>query len=336
MLCLDEPGIWADQVREADIPVTSFYRQPGLDMRIPVKIARYAKENNIDIYHAHQCTPWFYTGLSRLLYSKPKLLFEEHGRLHPEVLNRKRRWFNRLFLQHLTDKVVSVSQDVKKRLFAYEGVRLKKIKVVYNGTKTLSLISATKRQELRQRFGLKETDIVVGCIGRLDPIKNFPLFIKGFAKAKEINSNLKGIIIGDGPLMDELKQLIITLNLQKAFLLPGYLQNAADLVNIFDVFTLVSFSEGTSMALLESMESGIPSIVTNVGGNPEIVLDQETGWIIPSDDLSAMTNATVEAAQDKKTRLDFGQNANIRFQDNFTFKKMINQYDNLYIDLLNA
>lgn len=334
ILCLDEPGLWADQVRDQGIPVTCFYRQPGLDMRLPGMIANYARTHHIELYHAHQCTPWFYTGLSRLIYSSPQLLFEEHGRLYPEVLNKKKRLFNHLILQHLTHKVVAVSQDVKERLFSYEGVSKSKTEVVYNGARPALPLPMEKRKLLRQRFGFKETDIVAGSIGRLDPIKNYVLFMEGIAQARQLNPALKGIIIGDGPLMNDLTQYIKKQNIEDAFILPGYRHDAASLVGIMDLFVLPSFSEGTSMALLESMAASIPAIVTKVGGNPEIVIHGQTGWVIPSNDLKAMTSALKAATRDRETREYAGLKAQVKFKKTFTFDTMLNSYIKIYRNLI--
>lgn len=334
VICLDEPGIWADQVRQEGVPVISFYRQPGLDMVIPYKLSRVAKRERIDIFHAHQTTPWFYTGLSRILYPKPKLLFEEHGRFYPEVLNNKKRVFNRFILQHLTHKVVAVSQDVRQRLFDFEGIDLEKIEVIYNGTTLLKKLSGREKKSLREKFGFKETDIVVGCIGRLDAIKNLPLFVKGFKKASESFESLKGILIGDGPLFNDTKALIARQHLEKDILMTGYQKNASHLVGILDVFCLVSFSEGTSMALIESMAQGVPSIVTNVGGNPEIVKDSMSGAIIPSDDIDAFSKTLIKLCKDKTLLVKMGTEAQKRFQDKFSFEHMVKNYNDLYRNML--
>ncbi len=332
ILCLDEPGIWADPVRSAGIPVTCLYRQPGVDLRIPVLLARYAKSRSIDFFHAHQTTPWFYAGLSRVMQPKTKLVFEEHGRHYPENLNRKKKWFNRMVLQKLTNTVVAVSRDVKDRLICYEGIDPKKIQVVYNGTRPLSPMGLEDRNALRHRFGYQENDIVAGFVGRLDPIKNLPLLLEGFRRAASQCPDLKLLIVGDGPLFADIKETIHRLDLHKQVTLAGYQPDAGKLALAMDIFLLVSFSEGTSMALLEAMSAGIPAIVTRVGGNPEIVVHGQTGWIIISDNSAALAASLTEAASDPKKRYTLGNNARNRFLENFTFDRMINQYKKIYME----
>ena len=101
VVCLDEPGLWASGLRRQGIPVYCLYRQSGLDAGVALKLAQYCRRHQVDIIHAHQCTPWFYAGLSRLVYSSPRLLLEEHGRFFPEVMNRKRAFFNKTAIRHL-------------------------------------------------------------------------------------------------------------------------------------------------------------------------------------------------------------------------------------------
>ncbi len=330
IVCLDEPGIWAEQVREKGVAVTCLYRQPGLDFRMASGLASYARQRRIDLFHAHQCTPWFYAGLSRLLCPAPKLVFEEHGRLYPEVLNKRRKWFNRFVLQKLTHRVTAVSSDVKQRLIDYEGVCPDRIQVVYNGVKPAPPVSDADKKALRRRFGFSDQDIIAGCVGRLDPIKNLPLFINALKTARAACPDLKGIIIGDGPLYSELKTLVKTLDMQDHIRFTGYRKDAAFLIHIMDIYTLVSFSEGTSMALLEAMSAGVPAIVTRVGGNPEIVVHDQTGWMILSDDPSALTAALTNAASDVTKRHSLGRNARNRFLESFTFDRMIQQYSSIY------
>jgi len=334
VICLDEPGLWADSVREKGIPVHALYRQPGLDLRLPIKLASFARKNRINLFHAHQCTPWFYAGLARMFVPWVKLLFEEHGRHYPEVMNHKRILFNKFLLQHVTTRAVAVSRDVKERLAVYEGLALKKTSVVYNGAKPTKKMDGGEKKSLREQFGFKKHEVVMGTVGRLDPIKNLPLFIKGFKKVKAEFPALRGIIIGDGPLFPEISAMLRSLGLENDIVLTGYRSDAASLMNLMDIFILVSFSEGTSMALLESMSLEIPAIVTDVGGNPEIVINGETGWIIPSDDHTAFEKVLHEAILDVDKRAQMGVAAKGLFCDKFVFSRMIEQYRIIYDELM--
>src|SRR5688572_23039381 len=149
VFCLDEPGEWARDLRRRGIAVHSLWRQPGLDLTMPVKLARAFRRLRVDLVHAHQTTPWIYCALSRLIYSRPRLLFEEHGRFYPEVDNRKRLFVNRAVVAKLTHRVIAVSDDIRQRLERYEGIDARRVEVVYNGVRPITKIDAAARTALR-------------------------------------------------------------------------------------------------------------------------------------------------------------------------------------------
>ncbi len=336
VVCLDEPGIWAGELRRMKIPVYCLWRQPGLDLSVSFKLAEFARTRGVDIIHAHQTSPWFYSSLSRIFHSKPRLLFEEHGRHYPEVENKKKVVVNRLFVIPLTHRVVAVSEDVKKHLVRYEGVPEEKIAVIYNGVDLPRMISPGERQRIREQLGIGDRNFLIGTVGRFDPIKNLPLLVKAIKHASQQVPEIRAVFIGDGPCLDEVKELRNRLNLTDILHLPGYRSDASSLVQALDLFVLSSFSEGTSMALLEAMAYGIPVVVTDVGGNPEIVLAGETGWVVPSNSLSDLTAAILDAALNPEKSEKFGLAGKQRFERYFTFEKMIQNYHRVYGELMNG
>jgi len=334
VLCLDEPGLWAGRLREQGIPVHGLWRQPGLDAAMPIKLARHFRQQRTRIVHAHQCTPWFYAALARLLYPVPRLLLEEHGRFFPEVENRKRAWFNRWIVKPLTHRVVAVSEDVRERLRRYEGLQHQAIAVVYNGVAPEPLLDAATRTALRREWGFAAEDFVVGTVGRFDPIKNLPLLVNSLARAGAKASNIRGLLVGDGPELGATRDLIERLRLTDRVRLTGFRDDARTLVQCMDLFVLSSFSEGTSMALLEAMAASVPVVVTAVGGNPEVVTRDQTGWVVPSNSVEALSAALLEAANHpgkRRTLADAGQR---RFEERFAFGRMIEMYRQIYREML--
>ncbi|MEN6484435.1 MAG: glycosyltransferase [Syntrophobacteraceae bacterium] len=334
VVCLDEPGSWAAGLRDRGIPVHCMYRQPGLDIGIAYKLARHCRRHRIDIIHAHQCTPWFYAALSRLLYGTPRLLLEEHGRFYPEVENSKRAFFNRTVIRPLTHRFVAVSEDVRNRLVAYEGLDYKQIEVIYNGVAPEHPLEDDERNRIRRSFGFGPDDFLVGTAGRFDPIKNLPMLLKSIAGARKTNARIRGLLLGNGPIFGQMQQLRDSLGLSAQVVMPGHRDDARRLIQCLDLFVLSSFSEGTSMALLEAMASGVPAVVTAVGGNPEVVVGGQTGWVVSSDSVEELTDAILDAAMHPDKTADFGEAARKRFQERFTRESMLGNYRAIYCELL--
>jgi glycosyltransferase involved in cell wall biosynthesis len=334
IVCLDEPGTWAEDLRSEGIPVHCVWRQPGFDPAVPLRLAGLFRRWGTRLVHAHQCTPWFYAALSRLRYSAPRLLFEEHGRFYPESDHLLRRVVNRHLISRLTHEFVAVSADVRRRLARYEGVPGHRINVVYNGTADAPRLDASERARLRRDLGLESSDIVVGLIGRLDPIKNPVLLLRSVAELTKSGVPVRLLIAGDGPLRSDIERAVVDLRLGDAVQMLGFRNDTRRLMQILDVYALPSFSEGTSMALLEAMSAGVPAVATAVGGTPEILEYGVTGWLVPSDDLAALTDAIREAAIRPDIRAGRAAAARKRYEGKYTAKHMLDRYRDIYARLL--
>ena len=130
-----------------------------------------------------------------------------------------------------------------------------------------------------------------GTIARFDPIKNHILIIKAFAEYQKMQPNSLLVLVGDGETALELKSLTQSLNITSKVLFTGYQLNTEAYLQHFDVFLLTSFSEGTSMTLLNAMQFKKSSIVTNVGGNPEIIKHEYSGLVIKNDDQEQLVES---------------------------------------------
>jgi L-malate glycosyltransferase len=147
--------------------------------------------------------------------------------------------------------------------------------------------------------------------------------------AREV-PRLRGLLVGEGPVMSEVRQLIDATSSSDRVKLTGYRSDARDLVQAMDLFVLSSFSEGTSMALLEAMAAGVAVAVTDVGGNPEVVQREQTGWIVASDDREALTVALLEAVRNPQKRQAFADAGRHRFETQFAMRSMIARYRDEY------
>ena len=334
VFCLDEPGAWAKNLRQAGIPVHCLWRQPGLDLSVSFHLAKLFKKWNISLVHAHQCTPWFYSALSRVIYPKTRLLFEEHGRFFPEMDRLIRRWVNRLLIRGLTHRFVAVSKDIRDRLVKYEGLNSGDIEIVYNGVDPPPQITREKRLSLRRSFSFVEQDFVVGTVGRLNSIKNIPMLIASVGMASGNIPNLRCLIVGGGEEYQALEATIVEQDLSECVKLSGFRTDAVELTQCMDLFVLSSLSEGTSIALLEAMAAGVPVAVTAVGGNPEIVIDGISGWVVPSGDVARLSDVIREAVRSPEKAHALSTGGQGRFAEMFSFDYMIERYTEIYDEMI--
>lgn len=332
LCCIESPlGPWGKTLQASGIPVFSFNRKPKLDRKLIANIRRIIKGNKIQIVHAHQYTPFTY-GFFASRGTGAKLIFTEHGRFYPDSSSRKRRLVNRALFPFV-DKVTAISEATKQAMVQYEVIPAKQIEVIYNGIHAITPTSTEDQQALRNELGIPEHALIFGTIARFDTIKNQTLMIRGFAKALNTHSNIRLVLVGDGPERETLAQLVDELDLQDAVHFTGYQPEPKRYINLFDAFLLTSLSEGTSMTLLEAMSVGKPCIASNAGGNPEIVSHEKTGLIFPSENEPELVNAMNRLIADEALRARFSAEAIGTFDARFTAAVMQKRFMAIYKSL---
>ncbi len=336
VFCLDEPGAWASRLRERGIPVTALWRQKGIDLSLPIRLAQHMRQINASIIHAHQCSAWFYSALSRLYFRQPKVILEEHGRFWPEPDGALRKLGNRLLINPLTERFVAVSSDIASRLQRYEGIPSKRIQVIYNGVTPPQFPESDAVVRMRASFGISPTEFVIGTVGRLDPIKNLPMLVSALSAVCRTQPQVKGLIIGDGPQREEVSRLIADAGMSGRICMTGHRDDARTLLACMNLFVLASFSEGTSVALLEAMAAGLPAAVTAVGGNPEIVENGVSGWVVPSGETAALEQVFERAVADPTICAALSIAGRRRFETQFTLSAMLDAYRDVYRDILRS
>jgi len=330
ILCIDgQIGPWGQELQKKGFPHFCLHRKPGFDLQLIRDIHQLIQRENVDVVHCHQYTPYTYGWFGSLFTGKP-VIFTEHGRFYPDVSSPKRRLINPV-LQMRTAAITAISAATKQALVDFENLAANRIDVIYNGIADTRVTAST---DLKRQLGLQDDDIVLGTISRLDPIKNQCMMLKAFKRARASNPQLKLLMIGDGPLREELKALTRELGLDDCVIFTGFQPNPQAYLALMDIFLLPSLSEGTSMTLLEAMSFGKPSIATAVGGTPEILQHGKTGLLTANKDEDGLTNAMKQLCGSEKLRHEYGTQARAVYEQRFTLGAMTREYEKLYERLL--
>jgi len=328
VVCIDGgPGAMGRALSEEGFAVHALNRRPGLDLGLVSDLRRLIRQQRIEIVHCHQYTPFVYGVLSTLGRSV-RVIFTEHGRFYPDRSSWKRRLVNPVMVMK-TDAITAISAATARALEQFEGIPLSKTQVIYNGIDQDSA-GDFDRATLLAELGLPGQASVVGTVGRLDTIKNFPMMIRAFARLANAHPDLHLVIIGDGPERANLEALVRSCGLDDRIRLTGFIDSPRRYLDVFAVFLLSSFSEGTSMSLLESMVAGRPAVVTRVGGNAELVENGRTGLVVESEDETSFSEAIDRLLVQPATAEQYGTAARCRYLETFTVEHMTREYARLY------
>jgi glycosyltransferase involved in cell wall biosynthesis len=328
IVCLDNQiGDLGQLLLEKGYKIHLLNRREGIDIYLLLKLRKLIILGNFNIVHCHQYTPYTY-GLLASLFTKAKVIFTEHGRFYPDFGTWKRKLLNPLF-SFFTFRITSISNATKKALVEHENFPSKSIDIIYNGLVDNSTIDIDT-SSLKSLYSISPSDVVFGSISRIEPIKNQKLMIRAFKRLRDLNQACHLLIVGDGDIRKDLEYLTNDLGISDSVTFTGFQREPYKFHKIIDVFLLSSFSEGTSMTLLEAMSFSKPCVVTSVGGNPELINDTINGFLVPVNNEELFFDACHKLLEDKELRKRMGEQSRMMYQNNFTIKHMIYHYDELY------
>ena len=340
VFCLDGIGELGHQLIDAGTPVIDLGRKPGLDWKVAGRLATEIKTRDIEVLHAHQYTPFFYSALARLRHRvTAKIIFTEHGRHYPDIVSWKRRTVNRALLQRYSDVTTTCCDFSTVAVQNVEG--FSRAFTLRNGVDLQALPargSADEQIELRQRLGLDPHTPYAACIARFHPVKDHATLVRAWAQVHEALPNAKLLLVGDGPERQNLKNQIQSLTARSSQLSAsieflGVRNDVADILRAVDVFTLTSVSEAASLTLLEAMASGCASVVTDVGGNAEHLRGGVDGFLVPRSDDQQLAERLLKLLSEESIRTKFGNSARQQIAQRFSLNEAINSYSAQYHSL---
>lgn len=305
-----------------------------LSLLQPVALTRLLERVRPDVLHSHSGV-WFKAARAGRLARVPAQVHTDHGRAFPDP--QLHRWLDRLASRYC-DAVVAVSDSVADRLHSGIVPRHRRMEVIANGIDTTAFRPRGGALSLRRELGIPDQASVIGSIGRLEPVKNYELAIQALrhlitiGKPGEPPPHL--VLAGDGSSRSALEREIRSHGLESRVHLLGWQDDTEALLDTFDLFTLTSRSEGTSMSLLEAMSCELPCVVTDVGGNRAVLGPALKTALVPSDDLPALSLAWSRMLNDAAERDRFGRLARVRVVEAFSSQRMAENYLTLYRDLL--
>ncbi len=331
VFCLDAVGPIGEDLLKQGVPVVGLNRKPGWDFSVSRRLAREATARGIEVLHAHQYTPFFYSAFAKwLVRPVPKLILTEHGRHYPDAVSPKRRAFNRLILDRCADDVNACIGFSARALSRIDGFRGQRIHVIENGIEVENYGPAADRAALKLRLGFDPARRYLAHVARHHPVKDQAMLLGGFAQAAPSLPDVDLLMVGDGPLRPDLERLTRGLGIAARVKFLGIRRDVADVLRAADAFALTSVSEAASLTLLEAMATGLPALVTNVGGNPEIVRDGVDGLLVPRGDAAACGAAIVRLFREPGLIEKLGANARRRVRDKYRLEQTVGAYYGLY------
>lgn len=297
-----------------------------------LKLDCYIKKNNIQLLHVHLIEPEIYSVPLRILNPRLKVIITKHN---ANDFRKKGGWriINKI-ISLFADKIICVSEEIKRFSIKYEFVNKKKVVVCANGIDTTEVKRIKDDTKLRKKLGLKADDFVIGIIGRLTPQKGHIFLIRAVELLKQKIPNLKVLVIGDGELKEVLVEEVTRRGIRDRIKFLGFRHDAREIYSAMDVFCMPSLWEGLSIVLLEALSTESLVIMSDLPNNIEVAQPDKEGVYFKRGDSLELANKILYYYQHPEKSASIKKNARKRILKDFDWINNLKKIEDIYEVLL--
>ncbi|MFT5858722.1 MAG: glycosyltransferase involved in cell wall biosynthesis [Flavobacteriaceae bacterium] len=325
--------------------IEEMVRQPNLksDRRAYIRLKKIIKEFKPDIVHTHASKAGALGRKAAHSCGVPVIIHTFHGHVFHSYFGKVKTNIFKFIERNLAKKstgIIAISNVQKEELFKEHSIcPADKISVIPLGFDLRPFRDkvAINRSKIRKEYNLSDDTVAIAIVGRLAPIKDHDFFLRVIEQVlKETRKLIKIFIVGDGPERNVIQDKVDQIN--KLFLgsiiMTSWIKDIGSFNAGMDILCLTSKNEGTPVSLIEAQAANIPVITTDVGGVRDIMLDGETGFIIPPGDENLYVERLVELCDDEKKRRNMSQNGWNFVENKFQYEILIKNMDSYYRKLL--
>jgi len=332
-------GRLAEGARQCGIEVCVVPESEHSFFQILSRATQFLHGKNVQVLHSHRYKENLLAALLARRCHVPFHVCSRHGA--PEPFAGWRRYkqgliqvLDRLVALHFTDCVVSVSEELRKRLTRY--LPANKVVTIYNGIDVEKVFSSFSISEAKQRLGIPVECWVIGTAGRLDTVKRLDIFLAVAQQIVASHPNTRFVIAGEGKEESSLWGLAHTLGVQDRVLFLGHRSDIYDVLRAMDILVLCSDHEGLPMALLETLYLGVPVVARPVGGIREVIQDDVNGVLVDSANPSVLAKECLRILTDEDRRKQIAKAGNLLIVEKFAVEKTAREVAQLYRSLSDA
>ena len=324
-LCYNVDGPLVEKMKELDIPVYQLPMKSIADISAAKKLAKIVRDGEYDVIHAQYPRENYIAILAKLLGCRAKIVFTSHLiSEQPPVW----RMLNRIFTPH--DHAVLTVCTYGKEVLERGGVAKDKIRIVFNGVDAPA--APQRDRSVLKEFGIGDEEKVITILTRFSEEKGVPFLLRSIARLKEQTPvPFRLLLVGTGPDFDRDKALVPELGIEDKVVLTGFRTDTARLLAASDIYLNSSSSEAMSFAILEALGAGLPLVLTDVGGNPELVnTGGICGLLAPYGDEDAYAGAIAKLLEDDALRARCAAAARAKAEGEFDLYTLLDKLFEIY------
>lgn len=326
VVCLFRDGWLRERCERLGLETHIVRMRGALDLTWLRQFTGLLRERDVAVIHSHEFGANTWGTMAGRLARVP-VVATLHGRSYYADRTRRRLAY-RVVSRAAT--MVAVSEDVRRFVVESAGVSGQRVRVVHNGIGPQSPVPPEVIQRARLELGISSGQPVVTVVGSLYPVKGHRYLLEAVPQIVKTCPSTVFLFAGRGDCETALREQARTLGLEARVRFLGLRQDVPTLLELGDVFVQPSLSEGLSIAILEAMAAARPVVTTRVGGNPELVVEGETGLLVEPADAAGLASAVTRILADPAEGRRLGANGLARVRSRFSIETMVAQYEQIY------
>jgi glycosyltransferase involved in cell wall biosynthesis len=313
---------------------------PRSDLVTLVKLYRLMRRERPHVVHTHTAKAGFVGRIAARLAGVPVVLHTFHGHVFHGYFSPARTrlflWIERLGAR-LSSRIITISPRLRDEIAQYGVTRSERIEVIPLGFELDAFASQPRASgDFRRSLGIPVGAKLIGAVGRLVPIKNISLLLEAAALARREAPELRVVLVGDGELRADLEAQAAALEMTEAVVFAGWRRDLPSVYADLDAVVISSHNEGTPASLIEAMATGCPVIATRVGGVPDLIVDGETGRLVPPGNREALAVALLALFRESARTARMAELAQRRVLERYQAERLVADVDRLYREQLTA
>ncbi len=331
-------------VRLHQVPALGRNPDPRRELRALSQIRAVIRQGRYRIVHTHGAKAGILGRAAARREGVAVIINGIHGITFADTMNPVMRLLYRMLERRVgryTTAFVSVGEDIKNKYHAARIGRPEQYRVIYSGMDLSEFHEAARmdepaRQAVRAELGLSQDDLVVGTVSRFEPRKGHRYLIEAAARLADTFPRLRVLLVGDGPIMEEVAALAREAGIADRTVMTGFRTDVARMFAAMDVHVLTSLWEGLPRVLVQAAAVGRPSVTFACDGAHEIVDDGMNGFVVEMKNVAQLTDRLRVLLTDPETRERMGAAARRKVDDRWDRQEMVRRIENLYEDLLRS
>ncbi|WP_090906803.1 TIGR03088 family PEP-CTERM/XrtA system glycosyltransferase [Nitrosospira sp. Nsp13] len=335
IVCLKGYSDFRHRILRENVEIVALNKREGHDFGLYLNLFRTLRRLKPDIVHTRNLGTMEGQVIAAVAGARARI-HGEHGRDIFDLHGKNRKYnLLRKAIRPFVDHFIAVSRDLESWLVDTVGATPQRIDQIYNGVDSLRFHprDGTPFGAGPQGF-FTENTFVVGSVGRMADVKNYPSLIQAFLRMlKEepaAREHFRLLIVGEGTSRRECIEMLREAGAEALAWFPGERADIPELMRTMDLFVLPSLGEGISNTILEAMSTGLPVVATSVGGNVELVKEGYTGMLVPPGEPSALTEAMLRYYRNPDLIIQHGRAARRQIEASFSMETMTQGYLQVY------